>query len=157
LHQLKRELETLVQFLQGNTALVKGTLAKESFGCLIATTQAAAKQLAESETLRAIIVTNHSAAALVLANRHTAIRAIIGDNPEQTSQDAAMVGANLLVLHTDRLGAYRMKEVARAFLAQSSERRVQSIFNLATEHTEVHGSVVRREYQQITNENQEKR
>ena len=67
---------------------------------------------------------------MVLANRHTAIRAIIGDNPEQTAQDAAMVGANLLVLHADRLGAYRMKEVARAFLAQSSERRVQSIFNL---------------------------
>ena len=112
LHQLKREPETLVQFLQGNTGFVK-----ESFDCLAATTEAAAKRLAESDALRAIIVTNHSAAAMVLANRHTAIRAVIGDNPEQTSQDAAMVGANLLVLHADRLGAYRMKEVARTFLA----------------------------------------
>ena len=115
LHQLKREPEMLLGFLQN-----QASLSKESFNCIVATTQAAAKRLAESEALRAIIVTNHSAAALVAANRHATIRAILGDHPEQTSQDAAMVGANLLVLHADRLGAYRMKETARAFWANRS-------------------------------------
>jgi ribose 5-phosphate isomerase RpiB len=130
LHQLKREPETLIQFLQGNTGPDKEALVKESFDCIVATTQAAAKRLAESESLRAIIVTNHSAAAMVLANRHTAIRAIIGSNPEQTAQDAAMVGANLLVLHPDRLGAYRMKEMARVFLMQNAECRMQNEFRV---------------------------
>jgi len=115
LHQLKREPETLIGFLQG-----KATLAKESFNCIVATTQAAAKRLAESETLRAIIVTNHSATAMVLANRHAAIRAVIGESTDQTVQDAAMIGANLLVLHADRIGAWRMKELARVFLANRS-------------------------------------
>ena len=118
LHQLKREPETLLGFLQGQANFIR-----ELFGCIIETTQAAAKQLAESDSLRAIIVTNHSAAALVSANRHEAIRAILGDNPEQTSQDAALVGANLLVLHADRLGAYRMKETARAFLRETKNKR----------------------------------
>jgi hypothetical protein len=118
LHQLKREPETLLGFLQGQL-----NLARESFSCLVATTDAAAKRLAESDAVRAIIVTNHSASAMVLANRHAAIRAILGDNPDQTSQDAAMVGANLLVLHADRLGAYRMKEVARSFLNETTKLR----------------------------------
>jgi len=123
LHQLKREPETLLNFLQGQASkgtLRPATVAKESFGCIVETTQAAAKRLAESDTMRAIIVTNHSAAALVAANRHAAIRAINGENTEQTSQDTAMVGANLLVLHADRLGAWRMKEIARVFLANRS-------------------------------------
>ena len=120
LHQLKREPETLLNFLQGQAgkgALQPATVVKESFSCIIETTQTASKRLAESDAMRAIIVTNHSAAALVAANRHVAIRAINGENTEQTSQDAAMVGANLLVLHADRLGAWRMKEIARVFLA----------------------------------------
>ena len=119
LHQLKREPEMLLGFLQGHAgkgALRSATLVRESFACIIETTQAAAKRLAESETLRAIIVTNHSAAAMVLANRHAAIRAVLGETVDQTAHDAAMVGANLLVLHADRLGAYRMKETALAFL-----------------------------------------
>jgi len=115
LHQMKREPEMLLGFLQGQTSF-----SKESFNCIVATTQAAAKRLAESEAVRAIIVTNHSAAAMVLANRHAAIRAIVGENTDQTAQDAAMTGANLLVLHADRLGAWRMKELARVFLANRS-------------------------------------
>jgi len=117
LHGQKRKPEMLLHFLQQEC-----TLAEDSFPCIIQATQAAADRLkqAENTAARVIVVTNYSAAAMALANRHPAIRAIQGMMPEQVIQDAAVIGANMLVLHADRLSAYRMKELARAFVLQTT-------------------------------------
>ena len=128
LHDLKREPETLLQYLQGN-----GTFVKASFGCIIAMVEAAAKQLTESQIKHAIIVTNFPAAAAVLANRHATVRAVIGSSPEQTLQDAAQVAANMLVLSVDRLGSYRMREIARAFLTGQRQSPVDALIRAFAE------------------------
>ena len=128
LHDLKREPETLLNYLQGN-----GSFVKASFRCIIATVEAAVKQLCESQNNRAIIATNYAAAAMVLANRYASVRAIVGNSPEQTVQDAAQVGANLLVLSVDRLGAYRMREIARAFLTGQKQSPIDVLIKAFAE------------------------
>jgi len=128
LHDLKREPETLLNYLQGNASFVK-----TSFSCIIATVEAAVKQLCESQNNRAIIATNYAAAAMVLANRYASVRAIVGNSPEQTVQDAAQVGANLLVLSVDRLGAYRMREIARAFLTGQRQSPIDALIKAFAE------------------------
>ncbi|MCL2349489.1 MAG: hypothetical protein FWC50_14660 [Planctomycetaceae bacterium] len=117
LHGQKRKPEMLLHFLQQES-----TLAEDSFSCIVKATQAAADRLkqAEDTAARVIVVTNYSAAAMALANRHPAIRAIQVATPEQVIQDAAVIGANMLVLHADRLSAYRMKELAKAFVFQTT-------------------------------------
>lgn len=84
----------------------------QQYNCLIKATDELAQVVAERP---AVLLTRHTAAALCLANRHAALRAVLGARPESVGRDADAVGANLLVLDTAQ-GFYALRQTARQFL-----------------------------------------
>lgn len=73
--------------------------------------------LKQSSGHRGVALSRQSATLLREANRHEKIRAMIGFEPKQTSEDAAEIDANLLVLHPDRITVVKMFEIVQGFVA----------------------------------------
>jgi len=83
--------------------------------CLIRATDELAKEVAGSRSL-GVLLTRHAAAALCLANRQPAVRAVRGTSPEAVSADSAAVGANLLIVDTSAAGFFPVRQMLGRFL-----------------------------------------
>ena len=94
--------------------------------CLIAATDKLAVDLA-SETLLAVLLSEHTAAAVCLANRHAGMRAILGTRADTVAADAAAVGANLLVLDPVAGGFFPARQIASRFL-RGGPRKCPEVF-----------------------------
>jgi propanediol dehydratase small subunit len=82
--------------------------------CLIRAIDDLAPRLAK-ENILGILVTEHAAAGLCLANRHQGVRAVLGSDPATTASDVAAVGANLLVVDPRVIGPFQLKQMATQF------------------------------------------
>jgi len=83
--------------------------------CLIRATDELAKEVAGSRAL-GVLLTRHLAAAVCLANRQPAVRAIHGACAETVSADGAAVGANLLIVDTSAAGFFPVRQMVGRFL-----------------------------------------
>ena len=82
--------------------------------CLIAATDRLASQLAQAKTV-GLLATNHTAAAICLANRLPGVRAVLGASVATMAAEASSVGANLLVASPAVLGPVQLKQMAVQF------------------------------------------
>ncbi|MDR1957892.1 MAG: hypothetical protein LBQ54_02415 [Planctomycetaceae bacterium] len=111
LHHLQKEPSLLVDDLAK-----QGDLKCEPFHCIIQTVHAAvdwAKMFPES---RLIVVTSFTAAAVCLANRHKELRAVLGNNAAQITQDTKAVNANMMVMNPHGVSPYQLQDFSKAFL-----------------------------------------
>lgn len=82
--------------------------------CLIATVDALVVELAKPGTL-GLLLTEHVAAALCLANRVRGVRAAAGLDAASVARDSAAVGANLLVADPAAAGPFVLKQMVVQF------------------------------------------
>jgi len=85
--------------------------------CLIAATDALIAELGESRTL-GVLLSGDPAIALCLANRAPGVRAVWGIDPARTVDDAASVGANLLVVDPGAMGVFQLNRLIGRFCRQ---------------------------------------
>ena len=90
-------------------------VAVDRMQCLIAANEKLAGALAAGKTL-AVLLSRHTPAAVCLANRHAGVRAILGTRADAVEADAAMVGANLLVVDPVAQGFFATRQMAIRFL-----------------------------------------
>ncbi len=83
--------------------------------CLIQAIDQVAEAVGTGTTM-AIVATEHPAAALCLANRHSGVRAILGVRPDRVAAEAQSVGANVLVVDPTTNGFFVLKQMAMQFL-----------------------------------------
>jgi hypothetical protein len=102
-------------------AMLVETLAKEGWAvehessdCVVRATDRLAEEVRRPGSL-GLLVTRHAAAALCLANRHPAVRAVAALDAPTAEAAAEAVGANVLVLDPSALGAFQMKRMAAQF------------------------------------------
>jgi len=114
------------------TALI-GVLGKEGIevqtrkaDCLIAACDALAGELAGPGTL-GLLLTSQPAAALCLANRLQAVRAVSGTTAVAVAAGAASVGANLLVADPAGQDLFKLKQMASEF-CRSGPRECPEVF-----------------------------
>jgi len=86
----------------------------QAMDCLIASVDALAGRLNREETL-GLLLTQHTAAAVCLANRLHGVRAIWGADVAVILRDAAAVGANLLVIDPVAVGPYTLRQMVLQF------------------------------------------
>lgn len=86
----------------------------ESMDCLLAATDRLAAEVRRPATL-GVLCTRHVAAALCLANRHSAVRAVGDADPAALLAAVEAVGANVVVLDTAGMSLFAMRRVAVAF------------------------------------------
>jgi hypothetical protein len=84
------------------------------YDCLVAATDELAREVADPDTLGAIIST-YPAMAVCLANRHRGVRAVWGLDPARLLSDLESVGANLLVLDPRSLGPFPLRQMVVQF------------------------------------------
>jgi hypothetical protein len=82
--------------------------------CLIAATEQLAAELADANTL-GLLLTEHTAAGLCLANRRRGLRAVTGLDAPAVAASAAAVGANLLVLNPCAGSFFQVKQMVTEF------------------------------------------
>lgn len=121
---------TLAVVIHGNPADAEGltkALANDGIpveshatDCILAATDQLAKRLADGTPL-GLLLTKHTAAAVCLANRLPAVRAVLGFDPATVARDAAAVGANLLVVDPARNGLFRAKQIIGQFYRQGPQ------------------------------------
>ncbi len=87
---------------------------RQTSDCLIDATDRLAEQIAPGDTL-GLLLTRHNAAAVCLANRHNAVRAIGAGDVRTVAADAASVGANLLVVDPAVAGLFQLKQIVAEF------------------------------------------
>ena len=109
-HGRRFEAGPLVQLLASDGIATE----PQPFDCIMAATDQLAQQVRDGRSL-ALLLTQHTAAGLCLANRHAGVRAILGSDGESVARDAAAVGANLLVLNPVKQGMYRAKQLIGQF------------------------------------------
>ncbi len=85
--------------------------------CILEGTELLARQLADGGTL-GVLLTRYAAAGMCLANRRAGVRAILGIDVDHVADDAASVGANLLVVDPVRSGPFRTRQIVRQFHRQ---------------------------------------
>ena len=88
--------------------------------CLIAATDRLAGEITRPDTL-GVLLTRHVAAGLCLANRLRGVRAVSGID------DAASVGANLLVLDPAAVSMYQLRQIVSSF-CRAGVRQCPDIF-----------------------------
>jgi hypothetical protein len=89
--------------------------------CLMAATDLLAAELAGPDTLGAL-VSSHAAAALCLANRHAAIRGVLGTDAHSAATATADVGANLLVIDPRAGTLFQWKKMLGEFCRNGVRR-----------------------------------
>jgi len=89
------------------------TAARKS-DCLIAACDTLAGELSRPETL-GVLLTSQPAAGLCLANRLKGVRAVSGATTSAVDDDAASVGANLLVADPARNSLFQLKQMVSEF------------------------------------------
>jgi hypothetical protein len=78
--------------------------------CPVAATDELATELARPDTV-GVILSNHPAVAVCLANRHRGVRAVRGVEPSRLTSDLESVGANLMVVDPGAAGPFRLKQM----------------------------------------------
>ncbi len=112
LHLLKKEPTMLIDRLKKEYAL-----RQQSFECILETMKQAVRELQEEPARSlAVVLTNYSAGAMCVANRHPNLRAVLGFEPAALKIDAGQTGANVLVLDPDRSGPFKSRELLKTFL-----------------------------------------
>lgn len=109
-HGSRFDAAPLVQLLASEGIVTES----QPFDCIIAATDQLAGQLVGGGRL-GLLLTEHTAAGMCLANRHAGVRAILGVDGETVAADGAAVGANLLVLNPVKKGIYRAKQLIGQF------------------------------------------
>jgi hypothetical protein len=99
---------------------------QQTHDCLIEATDRLGEELTDSNTIAALL-TVHSAAAVCLANRHRAVRAVLAGDPAATSAAVAAVGANMLVVDPSLCRAYQARQVMIQF-CRGGPRRCPDVF-----------------------------
>jgi hypothetical protein len=94
--------------------------------CLLAATDRLALEVVQEGTL-GLLLTEHTAAALCLANRRRGVRAILGADAAAVAAAAAAVGANLLVVDPAATGSFPLKQMAAEF-CRGGTRRCPEVF-----------------------------
>jgi len=84
------------------------------FDCAIRAVEQLAGELRTANTL-GLLITRHVATALCLANRHAGVRAITAADAKSVAQNAAAVGANLLLLDPEGGNTFRLRQAAAEF------------------------------------------
>ncbi len=97
--------------------------------CLIAATEKLAAEMADSNTL-GVLLTEHTAAGLCLANRRRGLRAVSGLDAPAVATAAAAVGANLLVLNPSAASFFQVKQIVTEF-CRGGVRRCPEVFRQA--------------------------
>jgi len=82
--------------------------------CLLAAVDRLAAEVVQPGTL-GLLVTEHIAAALCLANRHRGVRAVSGADAAAIAATVAAVGANLLVLDPAVGSQYQLRQIITEF------------------------------------------
>jgi hypothetical protein len=82
--------------------------------CLLDATDRLAAELAKAETL-GLLLSPHTAAAMCLANRLSGVRAVLGNNTGSLAADLGAVGANLLVVDPQKVGMFKLTQMAGEF------------------------------------------
>ncbi len=80
--------------------------------CVIEACDEAARTVIGNEAL-AVVMTRYAAAAICLANRIPQVRAISARDPAELKAAMAMVGANVLVIDPEAVGAYGVRRLLR--------------------------------------------
>ncbi|MHB8901679.1 MAG: RpiB/LacA/LacB family sugar-phosphate isomerase [Thermoguttaceae bacterium] len=93
----------------------------QRFDCLIRATNDMAARLVDTGAA-GVLLTNYGAVAMCLANRHQGVRAVLASDEARTAEDAASVGANLLVVEPRRLAPEAMRQIVTAFGRQGPGR-----------------------------------
>ena len=101
------DLTGLVRAMASQTTI---NLDHERIGCLIEATDHLAQKLTETETL-GLLLSEHVAAGLSLANRHGNVRAVTAGDLSGMVTAAESVGANLLVLDPKKHGLAQLKRI----------------------------------------------
>lgn len=70
--------------------------------------------------MRALLFADEAEAAVIAANRHGGVRAVIGDDPQQVAQAAGAVDANVLVVRPAGKSDYLLRRIVAAWLAARS-------------------------------------
>lgn len=109
-HGRRFEAGPLVQLLASDGIATQ----PQPFDCIIAATDQLAQEVSGGKSL-GLLLTQHTAAGLCLANRHAGVRAVLGSDGESVARDAVAVGANLLVLDPVKQGMYRAKQLIGQF------------------------------------------
>ena len=96
------------------------TIARIPAANLVGGIDALAAQVGGGESL-GLLVTDETAAALCLANRHAAIRAAAVADADEVSAVSRAIGANVLVVSPADRGTAALTAVARAFCRQGPQ------------------------------------
>jgi ribose/galactose isomerase len=105
------------------TALADGlgrqgmTVGLQRFECLVRATDDMARRLPDAGTT-GVLLSNHGAVAMCLANRQRGVRAVLASDEDRTATDAVSVGANVLVLEPRRMPPEAMQQIVTAFCRQ---------------------------------------
>lgn len=94
------------------------TVEVQRFDCLVRANDDMARRLANAGTA-GVMLSNHGAIAMCLANRHHGVRAILASDESKTATDAVSVGANLLVVEPRHVASEAMRQIVTAFCRQA--------------------------------------
>jgi hypothetical protein len=95
--------------------------------CVITATDYLAGELAKSDTL-GVLLTPHTAAALCLANRLPGVRAILGSEAKGLPEDAAAVGANVVIVNPEKHSPYQLQQLIEKFYRGGVQRCPEVFF-----------------------------
>jgi hypothetical protein len=115
-HGGQTDAEVLTKALAGDGIPVESQV----LDCVIAAADRLAERLAGGGVL-AVLLTKHTAAAACLANRLPGVRAVLGVDPAAVADDAAAVGANLLIVDPARNGLFRARQIIGQFYRQGPQ------------------------------------
>ena len=87
--------------------------------CVLETADRLSEALVKPEN-RGILLTGYSAVASAVCNRRVPLRGLVGYDLPQMEADAALLGANLLILDPARLGFFRLRQMIARFAAMGA-------------------------------------
>ena len=82
-----------------------------STDCILDATDRLTAELTKGDCL-GLLLTPHTAAALCLANRLSALRAVLGSNTSNIEADLKAVGGNLLILDPKNISLFKLCRIA---------------------------------------------
>jgi len=89
-------------------------VAAERSDCVIESSDRLAEQLRQPGVV-AVLLSSHPSMAACLANRHRGVRAVIGNDRQQTADETADVGANLLIADQTKIPLFNLKQIIADF------------------------------------------
>ena len=90
-------------------------VATQRYDCLIRAIDQVADEV-QSVAAMAMVITEHPAPAICLANRRAGLRAVLAARPDRVAPETESVGANVLVVDPTAAGFFAIRQMALQFL-----------------------------------------